>query len=115
MPKCIQYSGLNKKTAGDNTKKNEDKLFEAVPNPFGEGFAGDRWKTTISFKLKENSFVKINVYDVLGSKIQTLVNRNLAAGNHSVTFYARDLPAGIYYYTMETDRSFIVKKLNLIK
>lgn len=69
------------------------KLHQNYPNPFNPS-------TSISYALKENSFVKLTVYDMLGQEIQTLVNEYQKMGNHTVRFDARELSSGIYFYQL---------------
>ncbi len=70
-------------------------LNQNYPNPF-------IGSTMISFELKTNDFVKLTVLDVLGKEVTTLVNQNLTAGTHNVTFNAADLSSGVYLYKLET-------------
>jgi len=65
------------------------QLAQNYPNPFNP-------TTTISFVLTERSMVQLEVFDMLGRKIETLVNVSMDAGSHSVRFDAGDLPSGIY-------------------
>ena len=66
------------------------------PNPFSE-------QTTIRFQLNKPGEVTIILYNVLGSKVSTLLKENLEAGDHSYLFRKPDsLPDGMYIYTVET-------------
>ncbi|GAB4135430.1 MAG: hypothetical protein Fur0015_08260 [Ignavibacteriales bacterium] len=101
-------------TGVENIEKvvNEFYLNQNYPNPFNPS-------TIIKFGLPESQFVNISVYDVLGNKIQTLVNENLSAGTYSYNFDAssvsRRISSGIYFYTMTTGKYSITKKMMLIK
>jgi len=64
-------------------------LNQNYPNPFNPS-------TEISFVLAERCIVQLDVFDMLGRKLQTLVNGAMDAGSHSVKFDAGDLPSGIY-------------------
>jgi hypothetical protein len=85
-----------------------DYSLSAYPNPFNPS-------TTISFALPEEGFVRIAVFDVAGRWTQTLVNEERAAGRHSVTFDARDLPSGVYFARMESGPFTMTKKMLLIR
>jgi hypothetical protein len=85
-----------------------DYSLAAYPNPFNPN-------TTISFALPEADVVRIAVYDVAGRWIQTLVNEKRSAGNHTVTFDARDLPSGVYFARMESGPFTMTKKMLLIR
>ncbi|MGA3288279.1 MAG: glycosyl hydrolase 53 family protein [Bacteroidota bacterium] len=79
------------------------------PNPFNP-------TTTIEFTLAEDSHVLVKVYDVLGREVAILINQDLKAGEpHSSVFNASRLTSGIYFCCLETEKSFLVKKLMLLK
>ncbi|MEP7146553.1 MAG: T9SS type A sorting domain-containing protein, partial [bacterium] len=68
------------------------------PNPFNPS-------TVINYYILSNvkgqtSDVKLNVYDVLGNEIKTLVNEKQDQGSYSVTFDGANLPSGIYFYKL---------------
>ncbi len=65
------------------------------PNPFQSS-------TTIKYKLESQSEVKLDIYNLTGRKIKTLVNQQKMAGEHSLTFDARNLESGIYIYRLST-------------
>ena len=66
------------------------------PNPFNP-------ETTIHLALPVASHVVVEVYDVLGRQVASLVERELEAGRHSVVFDARGLASGIYMYRMAAE------------
>jgi hypothetical protein len=79
------------------------------PNPFNP-------VTKISFNIPEAGKVKLNVYNVLGNEVATLVNNEMNAGSHSVTFNAADLSSGVYYYRIEAEGKFVeTKQMILLK
>ncbi len=66
------------------------------PNPFWD-------QTAIRFQLNKAGEVTVTLYDVLGSRVATLVKENLEAGEHRYLFKRpADLPDGMYIYTVET-------------
>ena len=69
-------------------------LYQNYPNPFNPA-------TTISYRLKEKGFVKLDVYDTKGSLIKTLVNQTKEPGIYETEFNAKGLPSGIYFYRLE--------------
>ena len=87
---------------------NEFALAQNFPNPFNP-------KTTIKFELKHETYVNIEVYDLLGKKVQVLVDRNLQAGSHSVTLDASQMSAGTYFYKMSAGQYTRIRKMTLIK
>lgn len=70
------------------------ELFQNYPNPFNPA-------TTIRFELPASSEVRLDVYDLMGRRVQTLVNNTLAAGLHSVSFDASNLASGAYIYRLQ--------------
>lgn len=77
------------------------QLYDNYPNPFNS-------TTSITYTLPESAHVEINVYNILGQKITNLVNEGKAAGNHQISWNAknsagRSIPSGIYFYRMKAD------------
>jgi hypothetical protein len=86
----------------------EYHLSQNYPNPFNP-------TTTIPFSLPEQTDVKIAIYDVTGQVIQTLYNRNMAAGKHSITWNAENLASGNYFIVMSTSNFYKVIKAILVR
>ncbi len=86
----------------------EYRLYNNYPNPFNPS-------TLIRYDLKENVRVSINVYNVIGQKVATLVNEHQQAGYHSVSFNAAKFSTGVYIYTIEAGNFKQVKKMMLLK
>lgn len=84
------------------------RLYDNYPNPFNPA-------TTISYTLPSASEVTINIYDVTGKRIQTLVNSRQSTGSHSMQFDASTLSSGIYFYEIQAGSFRDVKKMSLIK
>ena len=55
-------------------------------------------ETKIRFDVKTACHVELKLYDIIGHEVLTLVNGNMAAGQHQVVFNASGLSSGIYYY-----------------
>jgi aminopeptidase N len=83
-------------------------LYQNFPNPFNP-------VTTVKFDIPERAFVKVNVFDVTGKLVSTLVNEERATGKYAVSFDASSLSSGIYYYTIVTDKFTDTKKMVLVK
>ncbi len=84
------------------------QLFQNYPNPFNPS-------TTISFSLGKPGRTTLTVYNVLGQKVLTLIDRNLAAGTHSVRLNANNLASGMYIYILKTGETSLRKKFILVK
>ena len=87
---------------------NEFGLSQNYPNPFNP-------TTVISYRLPVSGFVTLKVFDVIGREVATLVNENIQAGSHSVTFNSYDLASGVYYYKLSAGDFVSVKKMILVK
>ena len=90
------------------TAPNEFVLAQNYPNPFNPS-------TTIKYKLKTKSEVKLYIYNVIGREIKTLVNQQQTAGEHSVTFDASNLASGIYIYRLKIGSFEQSRKMLLLK
>jgi hypothetical protein len=81
-------------------------LGQNYPNPFNSS-------TTISFSLPSKSYVLLKVFDMMGREVATLVNEELAPGNHSRQWNASNIPRGIYFYRLQSGSFTETKKLLL--
>jgi hypothetical protein len=85
------------------------KLHQNYPNPFNPA-------TTISYQLSAVSQVELSIYNLLGQKVATLVDRRQPAGVYQVKWDGTAYPSGVYYYRLLTDTGFNqTKKLILLK
>ncbi|MBO6525146.1 MAG: DUF1501 domain-containing protein [Balneolaceae bacterium] len=91
-----------------NGKVQKFTLHQNYPNPFNPS-------TNISFVLPASGLVSLKIYDVKGRLIQTLTERTMSVGEHTVTFDASDLPSGVYLYQLETPSGSQTRKMTLIK
>lgn len=92
----------------ENTLVTDYYLAQNYPNPFNPS-------TKINFGLKKSTNVEINVYNILGNKVATLVNEFKPAGNHSVLFNAKNLSSGIYFYKIVTNEFVQTRKMLMLK
>jgi hypothetical protein len=86
----------------------EFSLYQNFPNPFNPS-------TKIRYSVPQLSQVQINVFDVLGNKIETLVNEVKPLGTYEIIWNAANLPSGVYFYKLQTAYYSIVKKMSLTK
>jgi hypothetical protein len=91
-----------------NVIPSEFKLLQCYPNPFNPS-------TNIEFYLPKAEFVKLSIFDILGREIAVLVDENVQAGKHSVTFDASNLLAGVYFYRMQAGKFQETRKFILLK
>jgi hypothetical protein len=84
-------------------------LSQNYPNPFNPS-------TLIRYQLPENSDVSLKIYNPIGKEVAQLVNGNIAAGVHEVSFNAAHLSSGVYYYVIRAGNNFIqTRKMILLK
>ena len=83
-------------------------LSQNYPNPFNPN-------TIIYYSVPVNAFVKINIYDVLGNEVATLINEEKREGIYDVLFNANRITSGIYYYRMQANEFVDVKKMIILK
>jgi len=83
-------------------------LDQNYPNPFNPA-------TKIVYGLPAQARVKLEVYDLLGRVVATLVDKQQQAGQHTVEFDGSKLPSGFYIYRLSTPNQTIARKMVLIK
>ena len=83
-------------------------LSQNYPNPFNP-------ETMIDYELPIDGFLTIEIYDILGNKISTLVNKEQTAGAYSINFNATNLSSGIYFYTLRSNSYTKTRKMILMK
>ncbi|MBK7159505.1 MAG: serine hydrolase [Ignavibacteria bacterium] len=83
-------------------------LYQNYPNPFNP-------ETIIKFDLTSKQHAKLSVTNILGEEISILYNGNLQAGEYSYKWDALNYPGGIYFYKLQTEEGFVVKKMLLLK
>ncbi len=78
------------------------QLYQNYPNPFNP-------ETKIRFQLPENQRVRINIYNLLGQKVKTLVNQPYSQGLHTVQWngdndFGEQVASGIYIYRLRSEK-----------
>ncbi len=97
----------------EQTIINEFELSQNYPNPFNP-------RTTIKYSVPNvaadfSQRISLKIYDVLGKDVKTLVNKQQSAGDYEVSFNGKNIPSGIYYYTLQTGEFSVTKKMVLLK
>lgn len=87
---------------------NRLKLSQNYPNPFNP-------TTNIQFNLNRTSDVTLEVFNITGQKVATLIQGVLNAGSHQHTFDASGLSSGIYIYRLQTSAKTLTRQMILIK
>jgi len=83
------------------------------PNPFNP-------ETTIEFYLPDRNIVKLNIYNIRGQKIATLINQQLDPGKHNISWNGcddrgKEMPSGVYFCRLTTGQQTFTRKMMLLK
>jgi hypothetical protein len=86
-----------------------NNLSNNLPNPFNP-------VTKISYQIAKDGFVKLNVFDIAGREVKTIVNEFKTAGSYETVFDGSGISSGTYFYRIETSNGFKdTKRMILIK
>ncbi len=83
-------------------------LNQNYPNPFNP-------VTVISYSLPTASDVRLDVFNILGQRVATLVNQKQEVGEHTITWDASRFSSGVYFYRIQTAEAVETKKMLLLK
>ncbi|MBD3234825.1 MAG: T9SS type A sorting domain-containing protein [candidate division Zixibacteria bacterium] len=83
-------------------------LNDAYPNPFNAS-------TQIRFTLPQSGAVKLDIYNLMGQKVSTLVNGRIDAGEHTVSWDASNYSSGVYFYKLTVGDRVFTKRMTLLK
>ncbi len=83
-------------------------LSQNYPNPFNPS-------TEINFTIPVTGNTTLAIYNVLGQKVKTLVNKEMSAGSYTYQFDASNLSSGIYFYKLQSNDYSSIKKMMLLK
>jgi predicted CXXCH cytochrome family protein len=91
----------------------EFALKQNFPNPFNP-------TTTINFSVPAKQVVKLDVYDIVGRLVKTVVDKELGAGNYSVMWDGKDrsgeaVASGVYLYRLQAGSYSVMKKMIMLK
>lgn len=103
----IRYSD-NMVDVYEEISVNQFELHQNYPNPFNP-------TTTISYSIPEASHLRLELYDVLGNKIKSLLDEYQKAGSYSFNFNGSELSSGIYFYRLSAGQFIQTKKMILLK
>jgi hypothetical protein len=97
------------KAAGDGEDRHgSSPEAEAFPNPFNPS-------TVIRFRLPDDGYVNLSVFDVRGRLVKELLDGYSRAGDYNIPFDAGNLPSGVYYYRIKTEHQVESGKMLLVK
>ncbi len=89
------------------------QLHQNYPNPFNP-------TTTIAYNLASDGPVTLEVYNIKGQKVTTLVNKQQSAGSHTIVWDGKDdsgraVSSGVYHYRLRTNNNYVSRKMLLMK
>jgi len=108
LEKRTYITDSNVATEDEKSKPQNYSLGDNYPNPFNPS-------TTISYTLPKDENVKLNIFNIKGQKLETLVNEKQVQGEHKVIWDSGKYPAGIYLYQLQTPNSTQTKKMLHLK
>ncbi|HRJ99361.1 MAG TPA: YCF48-related protein [Ignavibacteria bacterium] len=95
--------------SSSNIESTGYSISQNFPNPFNS-------KTKIYYKIGKEAFIRINIIDLSGKEIKTLINKKQNTGNYGIDFDASDLSSGIYFYSLYINNKIMDnKKFVLLK
>ncbi len=109
--KQIDFDGKSEYSKEVEVDVNAPAVFvlqQNYPNPFNP-------TTMIKYSIPLDQHVRLNVFNLLGQKVITLLDGMQKAGQHEVNFNASNLASGIYFYKLEAGNQSSIKKLILMK
>jgi len=83
------------------------KLYQNFPNPFNHS-------SCIRYEIPKESHVEIRLLDLLGKEIAVMVSEKLEPGQYSIELNAKELPGGVYFYTLRAGAYYMIKKLQVL-
>ncbi|NVO19867.1 MAG: T9SS type A sorting domain-containing protein [Bacteroidetes bacterium] len=93
---------------GNSDKASNFSLEQNYPNPFSEN-------TLVKFQISIQSETRVNVYDMTGRVVSTLINERLNPGKYELNFDGSTLSGGTYFYSLETGKSKETRKMIILK
>ncbi len=104
----VDFIQIESSAIEDDPVANQYELSRNYPNPFNSS-------TTIEYNLPVTSNVLIEIFDIKGGKLQTLVNENQPSGWHRLNWNATDFSTGMYFYKLRINNQIETGKMILLK
>ncbi len=115
LVRCVRGGGISVTSIRRTTPALAQNftLEQNFPNPFNPS-------TTIRFNLNRASDISLTIYNMLGQKVRSLINKRVTAGNHRVVWDGRNalqntVSSGIYFYQLKSGNQIMVKKMLLVR
>ncbi|MDZ7681901.1 MAG: T9SS type A sorting domain-containing protein [Fodinibius sp.] len=106
IPRAYQTFMLDRGSAGDMIA--EHQLQPNYPNPFNPA-------TTIRYQVASQADITVEVYNILGQKVRTLVDQQQTPGSYTVRFDGSNLSSGMYFIQLKAGNKTDIQKMTLVK
>jgi hypothetical protein len=110
-PYKLYYDGYNLTTRINNNQTELPEVYslgQNYPNPFNPA-------TKIDFSIPKSGNVILKIFDIVGKEVETLINKEMSAGNYTIDFNASRLSSGTYFYKLTSGVFSQTKKMILLK
>jgi len=105
----LAFNDLSDLTIAEiNTTPRNFRLSQNYPNPFNAA-------TTIEFVSYVNGWLHLDIYDLLGRSVATLIDRDLESGSRQVVWDSKNMPSGVYFYRLSSEGFEDTKKMIILK
>ncbi|MDD3731826.1 MAG: T9SS type A sorting domain-containing protein, partial [candidate division Zixibacteria bacterium] len=104
----IKISTLYAQSEPEDIIPEKFSLYQNYPNPFNP-------YTEIGFDLPSPCNVKLEIFNIMGQKVATLIDKNLEAGHHTLQWDASNQASGVYFYKITAGDIVETKKMVLLK
>jgi hypothetical protein len=102
---AIEYDTSN---VNDDMLPEEFSIIKVYPNPFNPS-------TTIWFRVETMHATSLQIYDITGQLVETLVDNIVNPGEYKIEWHANNMTSGIYFVQLIADDQQLAKKITLIK
>ena len=106
--RLVRDEQISEVEQSESTQPNDFKLEQNFPNPFNPS-------TTISFSISTEAKVSLKVFNVIGTEVVTIVDKNLSPGSYSYEWNAEFQSSGVYFYKLTIDSYTEMRKMVLMK
>lgn len=105
-----KYTGTPSNVFSENNSGNIKSFYlcQNFPNPFNP-------ETIINYELQNTNYVSLEIFDMLGKRVESLIDKKQAPGKYSVKWNASGYSSGTYFYKLETDAYSETKSMVLLK
>jgi hypothetical protein len=107
---CVDLPGLASEIDASTNISNSDGLNVQSP-----GIVGGKGEVEILYQVPSNNHVLLQIYDVMGRQVSTLVDGKVEAGVHIASFNTGDLSSGVYFYRLTSQNVSRTGKLVVLK